>query len=78
MPRPRLAFGTLAYVRLYTLGAAVALVLALSAGLAGAGSSGGAPPEWAGSPGGWPSHNRDLSNTRADFDTQSTRATSRR
>jgi alcohol dehydrogenase (cytochrome c) len=52
-------------------GAAAALFLALSAGLAGAGPGGGSPPpEWAQSAGGWPSHNSDLSNTRADFDTQ--------
>ncbi len=51
--------------------AAAVLLFVLPSGLAGAGSSGGkAPPEWAANPGGWPSHNLDLSNTRADFDTQ--------
>jgi outer membrane protein assembly factor BamB len=50
---------------------AVALLFALPVGLAGAGSGGaGPPPEWAANPGGWPSHNLDLSNTRADFDTR--------
>jgi alcohol dehydrogenase (cytochrome c) len=53
------------------MGAATALLLALSAGLAGAGSSRGTPPpEWAENTDGWSSHNLGLSNTRADFDTQ--------
>lgn len=51
--------------------AAAASLLALPAGGAGAGPGAGmAPPEWAASRSGWPTHNFDLSNTRADFDTQ--------
>ncbi len=46
-------------------------LFALSAMLAGAGSGVGTPPaEWMANPGGWPSHDYDLSNTRADFDTR--------
>jgi outer membrane protein assembly factor BamB len=57
--------------RLVLVAAASALFLALSAGLAGAGSGvGSPPPEWAANRGGWPSHNFDLSNTRADFETR--------
>ena len=58
-------------VRLLLVAAAAALLFALPSGLAGAGSGAGtAPPEWAANPDGWPSHNFDLSNTRADFDTR--------
>ena len=63
--------GGAAGVRLLVVGAAVVPLVALLTGLAGAGSGAGiAPPEWAANPAGWPSHNLDLSNTRADFDTQ--------
>jgi alcohol dehydrogenase (cytochrome c) len=58
-------------VPLFSCGIAIAAVLALSSGSAGGASgSGAAPPEWAANPAGWPSHNHDLSNTRADFATQ--------
>jgi len=51
--------------------AAIAALLVVPATVTGAGSNPGAPPpEWAASPDGWPSHNLDLSNTRADFDTR--------
>jgi outer membrane protein assembly factor BamB len=51
--------------------AAATLLFAAPSGIAGAGSSAGtAPPEWAANRGGWPSHNVNLSNTRADFDTR--------
>ena len=58
-------------VRPLLVAAAGAVLLALPAALAGAGSGKGTPPpEWAANPGGWPSHNLDLSNTRADFHTR--------
>ena len=51
--------------------ASTALLLGLPVALAATGSGAGAPPpEWAANAGGWPSHDLDLSNTRADFDTR--------
>ena len=46
---------------------AVAVILSLSASTAGGGARevGQPPPEWAANSGSWPSHNYDLSNTRA-------------
>src|SRR5262249_46899241 len=47
------------------------LLFGLPAALAGAGSGAGTPPAgWEANAGGWPAHNYDLSNTRADFDTR--------
>jgi outer membrane protein assembly factor BamB len=58
-------------VPLLLIAVAAVVGFARSAGRAGAGSAdGNAPPEWAANRGGWPSHNYDLSNTRADFDTR--------
>ena len=58
-------------VRLALVAAAAVMLFALPAEFAGAGSrAGGAPAEWAANPAGWPAHNFDLSNTRADFGTR--------
>jgi outer membrane protein assembly factor BamB len=58
-------------VRVLVVIAAATLFSALPVALACAGSGAGtAPPEWVANPGGWPSHNLNLSNTRADFNTQ--------
>jgi alcohol dehydrogenase (cytochrome c) len=66
----RASGGTLS-VRLLLVAAAAALLFGLPVALAGAGSGAGTPPpELAANPAGWPSHNLDLSNTRADFDTR--------
>jgi alcohol dehydrogenase (cytochrome c) len=52
--------------------AALLAVLAVPAAVARdhATAVGAPPPEWAANAGSWPSHNRDLANTRADFQTQ--------
>ncbi len=58
-------------VRLALVVAAAILPFALAAEFAGAGSrASGAPAEWAANPAGWPAHNFNLSNTRADFETR--------
>jgi outer membrane protein assembly factor BamB len=58
-------------VRFRLVVAAAAMLFALPATLGGAESgAGAAQPEWLVNLGGWPSHNFDLSNARADFDTE--------
>ena len=52
---------------LHVLAAAVVLFFALHTAFAGLGAP---PPEWGVNAAGWPSHNLDLSNTRADFETK--------
>ncbi|HZP72876.1 MAG TPA: PQQ-binding-like beta-propeller repeat protein [Gaiellaceae bacterium] len=55
-------------MKIAAAGLLAALVVAVGNG--GATSAGAPPPEWAANAGSWPSHDYDLTNTRADFHTQ--------